>query len=80
MTLALLSDESDKVRNCFILLRNIRNRLRDNLPEGMSMDELSMGMSGDFEMAIEEGASIVRIGQAIFGARALPDSYYWPEE
>ena len=80
MTQALLSDESDKVRNCFILLRNIRNRLRDNLPEGMSMDELSMGMSGDFEMAIEEGASIVRIGQAIFGARALPDSYYWPEE
>ena len=80
MSLALLSDESDKVRNCFILLRNIRNRLRDNLPEGMSMDELSMGMSGDFEMAIEEGASIVRIGQAIFGARALPDSYYWPEE
>jgi hypothetical protein len=37
-----------------------------------------MGMSGDFEIAIEEGASVVRIGQAIFGARALPDSHYWP--
>jgi uncharacterized pyridoxal phosphate-containing UPF0001 family protein len=38
-----------------------------------------MGMSGDFELAIAEGATIVRIGQAIFGARAQPDSYYWPQ-
>ncbi len=38
-----------------------------------------MGMSGDFEIAIEEGATIVRVGQAIFGPRALPDSHYWPE-
>ena len=37
-----------------------------------------MGMSGDFEIAIEEGAAVVRVGQAIFGARPLPDSYYWP--
>jgi uncharacterized pyridoxal phosphate-containing UPF0001 family protein len=37
-----------------------------------------MGMSGDFEIAIEEGATVVRVGQAIFGARALPDSHYWP--
>ena len=39
-----------------------------------------MGMSGDFEIAIEEGATVVRVGQAIFGARAMPDSYYWPTE
>ena len=39
-----------------------------------------MGMSGDFEIAIEEGATVVRVGQAIFGARALPDSHYWPNE
>lgn len=38
-----------------------------------------MGMSGDFEWAIEEGATTVRVGQAIFGARARPDSHYWPE-
>jgi hypothetical protein len=44
------------------------------------MDELSMGMSSDFEIAIEEGATVVRIGQAIFGARALPDSYFWPTQ
>ena len=44
------------------------------------MDELSMGMSGDFELAIREGATIVRIGQALFGARTLPDSHYWPAQ
>ena len=79
MTLALLSNNTEKVRDCFILLRELRDKLKENLPSHMSMDELSMGMSGDFETAIEEGATIVRIGQAIFGARALPDSYYWPE-
>ena len=40
---------------------------------------LSMGMSGDFEAAIEGGSTCVRVGQAIFGARATPDSHYWPE-
>lgn len=79
MTLALLSNNTEKVRDCFILLRELRDNLKENLPSHMSMDELSMGMSGDFEIAIEEGATIVRIGQALFGARTLPDSYYWPE-
>lgn len=79
MTLALLSNNTEKVRDCFVLLRQLRDTLTEDLPSHMSMDELSMGMSGDFETAIEEGATIVRIGQAIFGARALPDSYYWPE-
>jgi hypothetical protein len=37
-------------------------------------------MSGDFETAIGEGATVVRIGQAIFGPRPLPDSHYWPEQ
>ncbi len=79
MTLALLSNNTEKVRDCFVLLRELRDELKQNLPSTMSMDELSMGMSGDFEMAIEEGATIVRIGQALFGARTLPDSHYWPE-
>lgn len=39
---------------------------------------LSMGMSGDFEIAIAEGATIVRVGQAVFGPRSLPDEHYWP--
>lgn len=80
MTLALFSAEAERVRQCFILLRNMRDRLRQSAPAGMALDALSMGMSGDFEIAIEEGATVVRVGQAIFGARALPDSYYWPTD
>lgn len=79
MTLALLSAETPRVRQCFALLRILRDRLRQELSAGIGLDELSMGMSGDFEIAIEEGATVVRIGQAIFGARTLPDSYYWPD-
>ncbi|GGY06029.1 YggS family pyridoxal phosphate-dependent enzyme [Paludibacterium paludis] len=78
MTLALFSSEADRVRECFARLRELRDRLRQCAPDGIGLDELSMGMSGDFEIAIEEGATVVRVGQAIFGARALPDSYYWP--
>lgn len=78
MTLALFSADSARVRPCFIALRELRDRLLENLPESMSMRELSMGMSGDFEIAIEEGATTVRIGQAIFGTRPLHDSHYWP--
>lgn len=80
MTLALFSSEAERVRQCFILLRTLRDQLRDSAPSGIGLDELSMGMSGDFEIAIEEGATVVRVGQAIFGARALSDSHYWPGE
>lgn len=80
MTLALFSSEAERVRQCFVLLRSLRDRLRQSAPAGVGLDELSMGMSGDFEVAIEEGATVVRVGQAIFGARPLPDSYYWPGE
>ncbi|MFT7773632.1 YggS family pyridoxal phosphate-dependent enzyme [Roseateles sp.] len=80
MTLALFSSEVQRVRQCFVLLRGLRDRLRQSAPAGISLDELSMGMSGDFEIAIEEGATVVRVGQAIFGARITPDSHYWPGE
>src|SRR5690606_30399403 len=79
MTLALFSPDETRVRPCFQLLRDLRDRLRQDAPQGADFAELSMGMSGDFEWAIEEGATTVRVGQAIFGARALPDSHYWPE-
>ena len=78
MTLALFSAEAERVRRCFIVLRQLRDQLRQSAPAGMELDALSMGMSGDFEIAIEEGATVVRVGQAIFGARPLPDSHYWP--
>lgn len=78
MTLALFSQEPERVRACFRSLRALRDRLRGELPQTMSLDELSMGMSGDFEIAIEEGSTLVRIGQALFGPRPRPDSDYWP--
>lgn len=80
MTLAVFSREAAQVRACFVRLRTLRDQLRHTAPAGISLDALSMGMSGDFEIAIEEGATVVRVGQAIFGARALPDNHYWPDQ
>lgn len=80
MTLALFTPDTERVRTCFALLRNLRDNARDSTPELIGAGGLSMGMSGDFETAIEEGATIVRVGQAIFGARSTPDSYYWPQD
>lgn len=79
MTLALFSSDAEHVRPCFTLLRTLRDQMRQDSPYKDELRELSMGMSGDFELAIEEGATTVRVGQAIFGARNLPDSHYWPE-
>lgn len=80
MTLAEFSSSDERVRACFVRMRELQAKLKENLPAGVSLDELSMGMSGDFEIAIEEGATVVRVGQAIFGPRGLPDSYYWPDK
>ena len=74
----MFSAEPAQVRACFVRLRALRERVRQDVPAGIALDELSMGMSGDYEIAIEEGATVVRVGQAIFGARPLPDSHYWP--
>lgn len=80
MTLAVLSPETARVRKCFAVMRQLRQHLHQDSAIGAEMNELSMGMSGDYEMAVEEGATVVRVGQAIFGARAVPDSYYWPSK
>ena len=47
-------------------LREFRDAIANEIPNEISLDELSMGMSGDFEIAIEEGATIVRVGSALF--------------
>lgn len=78
MTLALNSSDLEKVRPCFVLLRNLRDEIQSKNIFDESFKELSMGMSGDFEVAIEEGATIIRVGQMIFGKRETPDSFYWP--
>lgn len=75
MTLAVFSSDAAAVRACFRRLRE----LRDTIADVTDARELSMGMSGDYALAIAEGATVVRIGQAIFGARPTPDSHYWPD-
>lgn len=79
MTIGLFSAEEAKVRKCFRLLKNIQQQVIEENILNVDMTELSMGMSGDLEVAIEEGATIVRVGTAIFGERIYPDSYYWNE-
>lgn len=75
MTLAAFTPDHDVVRSCFRLLRTLNHSAQDLLGRPL---ELSMGMSGDYEVAIEEGATLVRVGQAIFGRRSTPDAAYWP--
>ncbi|AYN02036.1 YggS family pyridoxal phosphate-dependent enzyme [Chryseobacterium sp. 3008163] len=79
MTIGLFSAETEKVRPSFKILKNLQQEIiQQNIPN-VEMKELSMGMSSDLETAIEEGATIVRVGTAVFGARIYPDSYYWDE-
>lgn len=75
MTLALFSADMALVRPCFRMLRRLRDQARTKHP---SISGLSMGMSGDYEVAIEEGATVVRVGQSIFGRRPGADAHYWP--
>ena len=66
MCMAGLEGGPDVARGDFAALRQLRDRLRPHCPPGVTLDQLSMGMSGDFEVAIEEGATIVRVGSALF--------------
>jgi len=66
MTMAPFTDDEKIIRKSFSDLRNLKDKLNN---QGMNLVELSMGMTSDFEIAIEEGATILRIGSAIFGER-----------
>ena len=66
MTMAALEGGLDGARKNFANLRELRDRLRSACPAEVTLDELSMGMSRDYEAAIEEGATIVRVGRALF--------------
>ena len=68
MAVPAASADPEQTRPAFARLRELRDRLRSDQEAG-ELSELSMGMSGDFETAIEEGATIVRVGTALFGAR-----------
>jgi PLP dependent protein len=67
MTMAPFVDDEAVLRPVFRDLRQLRDRLRREHPD--LGEQLSMGMTNDFEIAIEEGATLVRVGSAIFGAR-----------
>ena len=68
MTIAPLTDDQGRLRDCFALARQLRDDLQARLP---TCTDLSMGMSADFELAVEEGATHVRLGRALFGERPL---------
>ena len=69
--MAVMPDLRDQeaLRPYFVRMRQLFDTLALEAIEGVSMEELSMGMSGDYELAAQEGATVVRIGSAIFGAR-----------
>jgi pyridoxal phosphate enzyme (YggS family) len=69
MTMPPFFDEPERARPYFRELKRLAGILAGKNIPGVSMDELSMGMSGDFEVAVEEGATLVRVGSAIFGER-----------
>jgi len=69
MTMPPYFYQPEKVQPFFAALRELRDQLKEQSLPNVSLDELSMGMTGDFEVAIKEGATLVRIGTAIFGER-----------
>lgn len=73
MTIAPLDENPETARACFRQLRELREELARRHTR-VDLRELSMGMSGDFEVAIEEGSTLVRIGTALFGAREYSDA------
>ncbi len=74
MTMASREGDLDRARREFAALRELRDRLVRVCPPDISLGELSMGMSGDFEAAIEEGATMVRVGSALFEGLSESDS------
>lgn len=68
MTMAPFTNDENLIRKSFVTLKNIQQNAKLKFPN-LDLEELSMGMSGDFEIAIEEGSTLVRVGTAIFGER-----------
>jgi len=69
MTIAPIADDPEKVRPYFRELRILSQSIEEREIPGVKMEWLSMGMTDDFEVAVEEGANMVRIGRAVFGPR-----------
>lgn len=74
MGMATLTEDREQIRQEFRGLKRFFDSLKErSLPPNARMKELSMGMSGDYEIAIEEGSTMIRIGTAIFGSRNYPE-------
>jgi PLP dependent protein len=71
MTMPPWFDDPEDARPYFRKLRDLKNRIIDEQIPAVEMKELSMGMSGDYEVAVEEGSTIVRVGRTIFGERPI---------
>jgi len=74
MTIGIFSSHPEEVRPCFRTLRQIKEEVEKTMIPGVEMKYLSMGMTNDFEVAIEEGSNMLRIGTAIFGERKIYDN------
>lgn len=72
MTMAALEDDPEKCRPTFAQVRQLREQLQQELGPSHAIEHLSMGMSNDFEVAVEEGATLVRIGTALFDFDSIP--------
>lgn len=72
MTIGSFTLDKKLIRETFIALYSLQEVLNTELPEKLKIDELSMGMTSDFEIAAEEGATMVRLGSALFGQRVTP--------
>lgn len=78
MTLGKLGGSEEENRHCFKILHQTSKEFEKQTSPKGERAILSMGMTSDWKIAISEGSTCVRIGQAIFGKRSLPDSFYWP--
>ncbi|MBU2447532.1 MAG: YggS family pyridoxal phosphate-dependent enzyme [Bacteroidetes bacterium] len=71
MTIGTFTEDEKEIRRCFTMLRNLKEKYSSFKTDNCELKELSMGMTSDYEIAIEEGSTILRIGTAIFGTRGI---------
>ena len=69
MTIGAHSDHEDPIRKSFKLIKQLQQQIIQENISGVEMDTLSMGMSSDFKIALEEGSTLLRLGSAVFGER-----------
>ena len=69
MAMATFTEDKDQIRSEFMKVKKAFDTIKNKFPELTEFNELSMGMSNDYQIAIEEGSTMIRIGSSIFGSR-----------